>query len=88
MLRFDGTGSEVTGEIWEKKLLTLWPRLELGGSVICGKTMLQSLFSTLLQLNVRSQSLRGVWFASRSTILSCWCGDSVSANLWRVVHHV
>ena len=70
MLRFDGTGSKVTREIWEMMLLTLWPRLELGGSVVCGKALLQSLFSMLLQLDVRTQSLCGPCFASLSTILS------------------
>ena len=88
MLRFDGTGSEVTREIWEMMLLTLWPRLELGGSVICGKTVLQSFFSTFLQLDVRSQSLCGLRFASLSAIVSSWCGVSVSANPWRVVHYI
>ena len=32
--------------------------------MICGKTVLQSFFSTLLQLDVRSQSLCGPWCAS------------------------
>ena len=50
VLWFDGTGSEVTREIWEMRLLTLWPRLQLVGGVICCETVLQSLFSTLLQL--------------------------------------
>ena len=39
MLRFDGAGSEVTREIWEMRLLTLWPGLELGGSGIFGKNV-------------------------------------------------
>ena len=56
MLRFDGNESKVTREIWEMMLLTLLPRLELGGSVVCGDALLQSLFSTLRQLDVRTQT--------------------------------
>ena len=106
MLKYVGTGSEVTREIWEMKLLTLLPRLELGSSgssanrVIwkpcfarvcdtCGfGRWLQSLFSTLLQLVVRSQSLCCLWFACLSTFLSNWCSAAVSANPWNVVHFV
>ena len=88
MLKYVGTWSEVTREIWEMKLLTLLPRPELGvtGTTgenanyvilkpcfvrVCGTCCfgrwLQSLFSTLLQLEVRSQSLCGLWFASLSS---------------------
>ena len=95
--------------IWEMKLLTLWPRLELGGSGTSGKNAnhviwkacsacvrgtccfggwLQSLLSTLLQLDVRSQSLCGPWFASLSTFLSSWCSVAVSPNPWNDVHFV
>ena len=37
MLKYVGTGSEVTREIWEMKLLTPWPTLELGSSGTFGK---------------------------------------------------
>ena len=109
MLKYVGIGSEVNRGIWEMKLLTLWPRLELGGSGTSGKNAnhviwkacsacvrgtccfggwLQSLLSTLLQLDVRSQSLCGPWFASLSTFLSSWCSVAVSPNPWNDVHFV
>ena len=109
MLQCVGTGSEVTREIWEMKLLTLLPRLELGSSgtsggnanrVIwkpcfarvcdssCFGEWLQSLFSTLMQLVVRSQSLCGQCFASLSTFLSNWYSAAVSANPWNELHYV
>ena len=72
------------------------------GSRVCASfavvgTVLQSLFSTLLQLDVRIQGLlwgcalcgaslkfppHSRWFASLSTILSSWCSVSESANPW------
>ena len=109
MLEYVGTGSEVTREIWEMKLLTLLPRLELGGSgtsgsnanrviwkacfarlcdTCCFGRWLQSLLSTLLQLDVRSQYFCGRWFASRSTFLSNWYSAAVSANPRNVVRFV
>ena len=36
MLKYVGTGSEVFREIWEMKLLTLLPRLELGSGTSGG----------------------------------------------------
>ena len=109
MLKYVGTGSEVTREIWEMKLLTLFPRLELGSSDTFGKNAyhviwkprfarvratccfwrwMQSLFSTLLQLGVRSQSLCGPWFTIFSSFPCNWCSVVVSANPWNDWHFV
>ena len=109
MLKYVGTGSEVTREIWEMRLLTLWPRLELGGCgtlsknanhviwkprfasvrvICCFGSWLQSLFSALLQLGLRSQCFCGQWFASVSIFLSSWYAVSVSASPRNVVYYV
>ena len=110
MPKFVGTASEVTREVWEMMLLTLWPRLELGSSGTSGKNAnrdiwkpwfvrvcgtccfgrwLQSLFSTLLQLDVRSQSLCGLCMVCKYLLVPrCWCSVAVSANPWFDVHFV
>ena len=68
-------GTNVKHVIWK-------PWFARVGVICCLGSWLQSLFSTLLQLAVRTQSLSGLWFASCSTFLSSWYAVSVSANPW------
>ena len=54
----------------------------------CFGRWMQSLFFTLLQLGLRSQSLCGLWFASVSIFLSSWNAVSVSESPWNGVYYV
>ena len=80
--------SEVTREIWEMMLLTLWPRLELGAAlsvVRLGYSLSSPRFCSWM-CDPRAFVVYG--FACLSTILSSRCAVSVSASPWRVVHFV
>ena len=76
--------SEVTREIWEMRLLTPWPRLELGGSVMCGKAANCVIWKPWFA-SLRGTCCFGSWLKSLfSTLLKLSLRSQSFCGLWFV----